>query len=76
MFLQEESLENRTVFVNCGRLVKNFRDVQCIPKPDAFNPCEDIMGNIALRVAVWVVVVTAVVGNVAVMLVLLSSRFR
>jgi hypothetical protein len=34
------------------------------------------MGNVALRVAVWVVVVTAVVGNTAVIVVLGSWRFR
>ncbi|KAK4287383.1 hypothetical protein Pmani_039544 [Petrolisthes manimaculis] len=45
-----------------GKLSKNYRDVVCLPKPDAFNPCEDIMGNVGLRVAVWVVVVTAVFG--------------
>lgn len=46
-----------------GNLSKNYRDVQCYPEPDAFNPCEDIMGNLGLRVAVWVVVVTAVFGE-------------
>lgn len=32
------------------------------------------MGNMVLRVAVWFVVVAAVFGNLAVLLVLLSSR--
>jgi len=27
--------------------------VKCHPLPDAFSPCEDIMGNIWLRGAVW-----------------------
>nr|QCE21330.1 luteinizing hormone receptor [Eriocheir sinensis] len=62
--------------VTCGNLSKDYHDVQCIPGPDAFNPCEDIMGNLALRVAVWLVVVTAVVGNLAVMIVLISSTFK
>jgi hypothetical protein len=60
----------------CGNLTKNYRDVRCEPTPDAFNPCEDLMGNWALRVAVWVVAISALVGNLAVLLVLLSSRFR
>ncbi|KAK8376699.1 hypothetical protein O3P69_009959 [Scylla paramamosain] len=59
-----------------GNLSKNYRDVQCFPKPDAFNPCEDIMGNLGLRLAVWVVVVTAVFGNLSVMIVLMSTRFK
>ncbi|XP_074000023.1 follicle-stimulating hormone receptor-like isoform X2 [Rhodnius prolixus] len=60
----------------CGNLSKDFRKVECIPEPDAFNPCEDLMGNWTLRVAVWIVAVAALLGNTAVLLVLLSSRFR
>ncbi|PSN49269.1 Follicle-stimulating hormone receptor [Blattella germanica] len=60
----------------CGNLSKNYHDVACHPAPDAFNPCEDLMGNWALRVAVWLVAIAALVGNLAVLLVLLSSRFR
>ncbi|KAJ4437217.1 hypothetical protein ANN_17352 [Periplaneta americana] len=60
----------------CGNLSKNYRDVACHPAPDAFNPCEDLMGNWGLRGAVWLVAVAALVGNLAVLLVLLSSRFR
>ncbi|KAL1415187.1 hypothetical protein MTO96_006862 [Rhipicephalus appendiculatus] len=64
--LQEEQ------WVTCGKLAS--RRVQCFPTPDALNPCEDVMGNMVLRVAVWFVVVAAVFGNLAVLLVLLSSR--
>ncbi|CAN7991259.1 unnamed protein product, partial [Ixodes hexagonus] len=58
--------------VTCGKLAS--RQVQCFPAPDAFNPCEDVMGTEVLRVAVWFVVVAAVTGNLAVILVLLSGR--
>ncbi|KAG0415607.1 hypothetical protein HPB47_007223, partial [Ixodes persulcatus] len=59
-------------WVTCGKLAS--RQVQCFPAPDAFNPCEDVMGTEILRVAVWFVVVAAVTGNLAVILVLLSGR--
>ncbi|XP_077542767.1 leucine-rich repeat-containing G protein-coupled receptor 1 isoform X2 [Haemaphysalis longicornis] len=59
-------------WVRCGKLAS--RQVQCLPAPDAFNPCEDVMGTVVLRVAVWFVVVAAVFGNLAVLLVLLRSR--
>lgn len=49
--------------------------MKCLPEPDAFNPCEDVMGNILLRVADWIVAVAAVLGNLAVMVVLMSGRF-
>lgn len=64
------------VEVNCGDLSKNYLEVKCYPAPDAFNPCEDLMGNWTLRVAVWIVAVAALLGNLAVLFVLLSSRFR
>ncbi|XP_013780200.1 lutropin-choriogonadotropic hormone receptor-like [Limulus polyphemus] len=59
----------------CGNFPKNYREVKCYPAPDAFNPCEDVMGNVGLRIAVWFVVVAAMLGNLAVMVVLMSSRF-
>ncbi|KAK3863821.1 hypothetical protein Pcinc_030443, partial [Petrolisthes cinctipes] len=70
------TVASKTLVVLCGNVSKDYQSVQCHPGPDAFNPCEDIMGNLALRVAVWLVVVTAVVGNLAVMIVLISSKFK
>lgn len=64
------------VDVICGNVSKNYLEVKCYPEPDAFNPCEDLMGNWTLRVAVWIVAVAALLGNMAVLFVLLSSRFR
>ncbi|KAJ9601199.1 hypothetical protein L9F63_000667 [Diploptera punctata] len=60
------SLSPRLIQAYCGNLSRSPRDVACHPAPDAFNPCEDLMGN-------WV---AALVGNLAVLLVLLSSKFR
>ncbi|PNF26484.1 hypothetical protein B7P43_G14323 [Cryptotermes secundus] len=57
----------------CGNLSTSSIHVKCWPEPDALNPCEDIMGFTWLRVSVWFVVVTAVLGNLAVLLVLLSN---
>lgn len=48
-------------------------DVQCFPLPDALNPCEDVMGSQWLRTSVWIVVLLAVFGNIAVLLVLFSN---
>lgn len=70
------AINPRLVRAYCGNVSRTPRDVVCRPIPDAFNPCEDLMGNWWLRAAVWLVVVAAVLGNLAVLLVLLSSRFR
>ena len=45
--------------------------VRCYPTPDAFNPCEDVMGKNYLRIVVWLVAFAAVSGNVAVIVVLM-----
>ncbi|XP_044729350.1 lutropin-choriogonadotropic hormone receptor-like [Chrysoperla carnea] len=60
----------------CGNISKNYRDVKCVPKPDPFNPCEDLMGTWWLRISVWIVALLAIFGNMAVALVLITSKFR
>ncbi|XP_049817141.1 follicle-stimulating hormone receptor-like [Aethina tumida] len=56
----------------CGKLSKKT-PTECQPEPNALNPCEDIMGSSWLRISVWFVVVLAVVGNLAVIIVVLFS---
>ncbi|XP_019501765.1 PREDICTED: thyrotropin receptor [Hipposideros armiger] len=48
----------------------------CSPKSDEFNPCEDIMGYRFLRIVVWFVSLLALLGNVFVLLILLTSHYR
>lgn len=48
--------------------------MNCFPLPDALNPCEDVMGWSWLRASVWFVISAAIVGNVAVLLVLLTNH--
>ncbi|XP_050505903.1 lutropin-choriogonadotropic hormone receptor-like isoform X2 [Diabrotica virgifera virgifera] len=55
----------------CGNIVIRIPEVECLPDPDALNPCEDIMGMSWLRISVWCVVVLALLGNLAVMIVFL-----
>lgn len=50
--------------------------VTCDPAPDDFNPCEDIMGFSFLRVSVWFVSLLAVIGNLLVLFVLLTSHYK
>uniref|UniRef100_A0A3B3Z875 Thyrotropin receptor n=1 Tax=Periophthalmus magnuspinnatus TaxID=409849 RepID=A0A3B3Z875_9GOBI len=51
-------------------------EVACSPVPDEFNPCEDIMRFTFLRVTVWFVSLLAVLGNVVVLIVLLTSHYK
>ncbi|XP_051867219.1 lutropin-choriogonadotropic hormone receptor-like [Pristis pectinata] len=49
-------------------------DLVCTPEPDAFNPCEDIMGYNVLRVLIWFINILAIVGNLIVFIVLVVSQ--
>ncbi|XP_013204472.1 lutropin-choriogonadotropic hormone receptor isoform X4 [Microtus ochrogaster] len=52
------------------------KTLQCAPEPDAFNPCEDIMGYAFLRVLIWLINILAIVGNLTVLFVLLTSPYK
>lgn len=51
-------------------------DVVCTPEPDEFNPCEDIMGYQFLRIVVWFVNLLAILGNIFVLFILLTSHYK
>nr|XP_009935650.1 PREDICTED: LOW QUALITY PROTEIN: lutropin-choriogonadotropic hormone receptor [Opisthocomus hoazin] len=48
----------------------------CTPEPDAFNPCEDILGYSFLRVLIWFINILAIAGNFTVLLVLTTSHYK
>ena len=60
--------------VLCGEVVFRHRKIECTPVPDAFNPCEDVMGSEWLRIFVWLVVWATLIGNIIVLVVLLSNH--
>ncbi|XP_070589882.1 thyrotropin receptor [Erythrolamprus reginae] len=51
-------------------------DISCKPEPDEFNPCEDVMGYRFLRIVVWFVNLLAIVGNIFVLFILLTSHYK
>ncbi|XP_034554776.1 thyrotropin receptor [Notolabrus celidotus] len=67
-----QDFNSRYDYVVC----EDGEEVVCAPVPDEFNPCEDIMGFGFLRVSVWFVSLLAVLGNVVVLLVLLTSHYK
>ena len=71
----DPQIDHTNVF-GCGPVVHGLRNVSCTPVPDAFNPCEDIMGYVWLRVIVWFVVSTALVGNLLVLVVTALSKYK
>ncbi|XP_028997220.1 thyrotropin receptor [Betta splendens] len=67
-----QDFDSRYDYVVC----EEGEEVACAPAPDEFNPCEDIMGFGFLRASVWFVSLLALVGNVLVLLVLLTSHYK
>ncbi|XP_074898103.1 follicle-stimulating hormone receptor isoform X2 [Buteo buteo] len=64
--------ENEFDYGLCNEVV----NVACSPKPDAFNPCEDIMGYNILRVLIWFINILAITGNIVVLVILISSQYK
>ncbi|KAF3842223.1 hypothetical protein F7725_024174 [Dissostichus mawsoni] len=50
--------------------------IKCTPTPDAFNPCEDLLGFPLLRCLTCIITVFAVTGNLAVLAMLLISKHK
>lgn len=69
----DSSAELTQIMAFCGNLTIKTLNVICYPEPNALNPCEDIMGSYYLRISVWFVVVLSVLGNLAVIIVVLFS---
>jgi hypothetical protein len=69
--------QSYTSIVKCGLgLVEGLKKVKCRPEPDAFNPCEDVMGIGWLRVTVWFVVICALLGNFVVLIITICSKYK
>lgn len=73
-FLSDFNLSAKESTAFCGQVVKDYRQVVCTPEPDAFNPCEDLMGYDWLRIFVWIILLAALIGNSVVLIVLIKSR--
>ncbi|XP_058477375.1 follicle-stimulating hormone receptor [Solea solea] len=54
----------------------NATAITCSPLPDEFNPCEDVMSTIFLRILIWIISILTLLGNGLVLLVLLGSRAK
>uniref|UniRef100_A0A4W4GT60 Thyrotropin receptor n=1 Tax=Electrophorus electricus TaxID=8005 RepID=A0A4W4GT60_ELEEL len=70
--LPSQDFDSRYDYVVC----EDGEEVACSPVPDEFNPCEDIMGFNFLRVSVWFVSLLAILGNLLVLFVLLTSHYK
>ncbi|XP_059817454.1 thyrotropin receptor [Hypanus sabinus] len=67
-----QAFDSHYDYMVCG----GGEEIVCQPEPDEFNPCEDIMGYNSLRAIVWFVNPLAIAGNIFVLLILLTSRYK
>ncbi|XP_068802817.1 thyrotropin receptor isoform X2 [Struthio camelus] len=67
-----QAFDNHYDYPVCG----GNEDIICTPEPDEFNPCEDIMGYKFLRIVVWFVNLLAILGNIFVLFILLTSHYK
>ena len=58
------------------KLPSNLQPILCSPQPDAFHPCHDIIEFLYLRIAIWLVIIVAVTGNILVIAVLVFSMVK
>jgi len=49
-------------------------DIECSPEPDAFNPCQDVMGTHMLRACSWFISIFAILGNAFQLVILFHNR--
>ncbi|VVC37554.1 GPCR, rhodopsin-like, 7TM,Leucine-rich repeat,Leucine-rich repeat domain, L domain-like,G protein- [Cinara cedri] len=77
-FLDKPAIIIGSQDVKCGQIIPSTTKsiVQCSPKPDDLNPCEDIMGQIWLRISVWIVGIGALLPNFVVMLVAFRKKLH
>ncbi|KAK7590608.1 hypothetical protein V9T40_002221 [Parthenolecanium corni] len=71
----EANISKEQALAFCSSYRYRRKPVDCLPQPDAFNPCEDVMGYKWLRVCVWIVVLIGFMGNASV-LVVNASKLR
>lgn len=53
-----------------------YSKIACYPAPDPLNPCEDVVGFVWLRAAIWFVWIMAILGNALVMVILCATNQR
>jgi len=71
---EESTITNLSV-CDYGEGIKyKANPVKCNPKPDAFNPCQDVMGTTALRLFSWLISIFAILGNLFQLIILFYSR--
>ena len=71
-----QSSEVEVIHFHGGSAGSGSREVRCRPRHNAFTPCEDLLGDLWLRLAAWAVALLALSGNITVILVIACKRAK
>lgn len=70
-----DQLNSKSLLSADAMLVRKY-EVECIPKPGPFMPCEDLFDFWTLRCSAWIVFLLSVIGNATVIVVMLFGRTK
>ena len=51
-----------------------WKEVKCFPRPNPLTPCDNLLDPWPLRVAIWAVWVLTLLGNIAVLFIMIAAR--
>jgi len=57
-----------------GPPIDGHISIKCNPEPDAFNPCQDVMGTDVLRAFSWIISIFAILGNIFQLIILFYNK--
>ena len=52
----------------------NWKQVECFPRPNPLAPCDNLLDPWPIRIAIWAVWVLTLLGNVAVLFIMIAAR--
>ena len=52
------------------------KEVECYPRPNPLTPCDNLLDPWPIRVAIWAVWVLTLLGNIAVLFIMIAARQR
>ena len=51
-----------------------WQQIECYPRPNPLNPCDNLLDPWPIRVAIWAVWVLTLLGNVAILFIMIAAR--
>ena len=56
------------------RLPTQWQEIKCFPRPNPLTPCDNLLDPWPIRVTIWAVWVVTLLGNIAVLFIMIAAR--